>query len=82
MTITLLIVVGLLGLVTVVGVLMTKAAGFGRFSTSVLLLTLVLFLSSLLLITGHFEGPVFVNVLFAIIGFAGGLITARDTPGK
>ena len=67
----------ILGSVAVIGIFVTKTPGFGRYSTSVLLLTLVLFVSAFFLVGGQIEAPVFANIVFAITGFAGGLITAK-----
>lgn len=65
-------------LVALVGFFLTKSNGFGRFSTSTLLLLLVVAVSSLLFASGKMEGTVVANILFAVIGFAGGLFTAKD----
>ena len=73
-----LIVLAVLGVVALIGIFRTKTPGFGRYSTSVLLLTLVLFVSALFLVAGKLDAPVFANIVFAITGFAGGLITGRD----
>ncbi len=73
-----LIALATLGLVAVIGIFVTKTQGFGRYSTSVLLLTLVLFVSGFFLVAGKIEPSVFANILFAITGFAGGLITAKS----
>jgi hypothetical protein len=74
------VVLGLLilGIAALVGIFMTKTNGFGRFSTSLLLVTLALVIGAVLRAAGLFDGPVFVNILFAVIGFAGGLVTGRE----
>ena len=72
----------LLGGGAIVGVLVTKTPGFGRFSTSVLLLTLVLTVSALFLAFGKIEPSVFANVVFAVAGFAGGLLANRKEPSN
>lgn len=68
-----------IGLVALVGFFVTKTAGFGRFATSVFLLVLVLIVSALLFAAGKLDGEVLANIFFAIIGFAGGLFTHRDS---
>jgi len=73
------ILIGLavLGAATVIGVFVTKTPGFGRYSTSVLLLVLILFISASLLVSGKIDSSVFANIVFAIAGFAGGLLSVR-----
>jgi hypothetical protein len=63
--------------VALVGIFRTKDPGWGRFSTSTLILTLVLLIASTLLVFGKLESSVVVNVLFAVVGFAGGLIADK-----
>lgn len=74
------LVIGLsaLGIAALIGIFRTKTPGFGRYSTSLLLLTLVLFVTGLFLAAGKIESSVFANIAFAIAGFAGGLITAKQ----
>lgn len=60
------------------GFFKTKTEGFGRFTTSTLLILLVLTISSLLYATGKLQGDVMANVLFAVFGFAGGLFTSKN----
>ena len=64
---------------SIVGVFSTKTAGFGRYTTSVLVLALVLFVASLAFVLGKVEWQPLSNLLFAIAGFAGGLVTAKQT---
>ena len=66
-------------LVALIGFLITKTKGFGRYSTSTLLLILVLMIASLLYSNGKLSDQVLTNLLFAIIGFAGGLFTSKDS---
>jgi hypothetical protein len=68
----------IIGAIALLGIFFTKTAGFGKFTTSLLLLVLVLFVSSLFFATGKIETSVFTNILFSIAGFAGGLITNKD----
>ena len=69
-------VVALFG-ATIFGIFRTKKDGFGRYTTSVLVLTLVLFVAALAFVTGKVEWTPLANLLFAVTGYAGGLITAR-----
>ena len=62
---------------SIIGIFKTKTAGFGRYTTSVLVLTLVLFVAALAFVLGRVEWAPLANLLFAIAGFAGGLITAK-----
>ena len=63
---------------TIVGIFRTKTPGFGKYTTSALLLTLILFVAAMALVQGKVEWTPMANILFAIAGFAGGLITARS----
>jgi hypothetical protein len=67
-----------LGLVALLGFMMTKTQGFGRYSTSTLLLILVLVFSTLLYVSGKVDEQTLANLMFAIVGFAGGLFTSKD----
>jgi len=80
MTTTDLLLVGLfvLGAGTLLGIFKTKTAGFGRYTTSVILLSLVLVISAMLFVAGMIESAIFINVAFAITGFAGGIVTAKE----
>ena len=62
---------------SIFGIFKTKTAGFGRYTTSALVLTLVLFVAALAFVLGRVEWAPLANLLFAIAGFAGGLITAK-----
>jgi len=62
-----------LGLISVVGFFWTKTKGFGRFTTATLLILLVLIISSLLALNDSLDKNVIGNILFAIMGFSGGL---------
>lgn len=61
----------------IIGVFWTKTKGFGRYTTSTLVLTLVLFVAAMAFMTGKVEWAPLANLLFAVAGFAGGLITAK-----
>lgn len=67
-----------LGGASLFGFFKTKTSGFGRFTTSTLLIILVLTISGLLYAGGKLENQVMANVLFAVFGFAGGLFTSKD----
>ncbi len=62
---------------TMIGIFATKTPGFGKYSTSVVLLSVVVFIASFFLLFGLINSQVFVNILFAVAGFAGGLISAK-----
>ncbi len=64
---------------TICGILLTKKPGFGRYTTSVLIFALVLFVASLAFVLGKVELEPLSNLLFAIAGFAGGLIMGKQT---
>ncbi|PHS33797.1 MAG: hypothetical protein COA92_04690 [Sulfurovum sp.] len=73
------IAIFVLGIIVLVGFFITKAKGFGRFSTSVVLLFLVLILSTLLYANGKLDEKVIASILFAVFGFAGGLFTNKGS---
>jgi hypothetical protein len=62
---------------TLVGIFLTKTEGFGRYSTSVLILVLALFVVSLAFAVGKIESQPFFSLLFAVVGYAGGLISNK-----
>ena len=62
---------------SIFGIFKTKTSGFGRYTTSALVLTLVLFVAAFAFVLGKVEWTPLANLLFAAIGFAGGLITAK-----
>lgn len=68
----------LLGAGTLFGIFMTKTPGFGRYTTSIILLSLVLVVSAMLLVSGLIESSIFINIAFAVTGFAGGIVTAKE----
>lgn len=69
-----------LDLVILIGFFITKEKGYGRFNTSVLLLLTVTAFVPLLLVLGKIESRDATNLFFAVIGFAGGLFTAKLKP--
>ena len=66
------------GIAALVGIFVTKTPGFGKYSTSLLLLTLVLFTAALFFAAAKIESGLFANIVFAVAGFAGGLITGKQ----
>lgn len=73
-----LLAVFLISLVALLGFFCTKTRGFKRFSTSTLLLLLVVGLSAIFFAASMLPAQVLANIFFAVIGFAGGLFTGRD----
>lgn len=67
-----------IGLSALIGFFVTKTKGYGRFATSTFLMLVVLVVSSLMYVGGKLDGQIMANVLFAIIGFAGGLFTGKE----
>jgi p-aminobenzoyl-glutamate transporter AbgT len=67
---------------TLAGIFKTKTAGFGRFTTSIVLLVLVLFVAAVAFILGKLELQPLANLLFAIAGYAGGLLTSKEAKKK
>ena len=65
------------GIAAIVGIFWTKTKGWGSYSTSTLILTLALFIAANFLVIGKIEASVFLNIIFAIIGYAGGLINGK-----
>ena len=74
-----LIAIFVLGIVALAGFFYSKTKGFGRFSASTLLMLLVLITSALLYAAGKLDSHIIANVFFAVIGFAGGLFTGKET---
>jgi len=74
----LLLAVFIIGVAALIGFFFTKTKGFGRFATSTFLLLLVVIVSALLYAGGKLDGQVLANIFFAVIGFAGGLFTAKE----
>jgi len=68
----------IIGLISLIGFFVTKTKGFGRFATSTLLMILVFIISSLMFSAGKFDAQVMANIVFSVIGFAGGLFTGKE----
>jgi len=60
------------------GVFLTKVEGFGKYTVSVLVLVLALFVASLAFSIGRIEAQPFMSLLFAVVGYAGGLISKKE----
>lgn len=67
-----------IGVIALIGFFWTKQAGFGKYTTSALLLIIVITISSLLYVTNKIEPETMVNIIFAIFGFAGGLFSGNN----
>lgn len=65
------------GLVAIIGFFTSKSAGFGPFTTGILLLLLAVVTASLLSSVGRLSDTIMANLLFTVIGFAGGLFTPK-----
>lgn len=80
MNLSIILVIGiiLLGAIALIGFFVTKANGFGKYTTSTLILLVSLVLCALLYAGDHLDAQLFGHALMAIIGFAGGLIVAKD----
>ena len=65
-----------IGAIVLIGFFVTKSKGFGKFSASTLVLLTALILSTALSASGIMDSRLLVNVIMAVVGFAGGLIVA------
>lgn len=79
---TALICLTIFGAIALIGIFWTKTQGFGKYTTSLLLLVLVLFLSSFFFFLGSITSTMFVNIVFAVTGFGGGLLSAKKIDGQ
>jgi uncharacterized membrane protein YoaK (UPF0700 family) len=73
----LLLAIFVVGTVAVIGFFFKMQRGFGKFNTSTLLLLLVVIITGLFFAADKFQPEIMANITFAIIGFAGGLFTAK-----
>lgn len=64
------------------GIFKTKTPGFGRYTTSALILVLVLFIAGFFALLGKLESQGLLNILFAVAGYAGGLIVGQAPDAK
>ncbi|HMD30925.1 MAG TPA: hypothetical protein VKG84_03370 [Candidatus Acidoferrales bacterium] len=67
-----------LGIAAIIGIFATKTPGWGRYSMSTLILALALFIAADFLLIGKIVASVFLNITFAIVGYAGGLINGKN----
>jgi hypothetical protein len=74
----LLIAVSIIGIAALIGFFATKLAGFGKFTTSTFLMLLIIILTALFFAAGKIQAEFLSNVIFAVIGFAGGLFTTKN----
>lgn len=74
----LLVAIFLLGVTVIVGILATKKPGFGKFTTSTLLLAMVFVAAALFFAAGKIDSPLFGQISFAVLGFAGGLLANKE----
>ena len=75
-TTTLVIVISILGAIALIGFFWTKTAGYGKYTTSTLILLVITLLAALLFASGKLDGSLLSNIFLAVAGFAGGLIAA------
>jgi len=67
-----------ISIVALGGFFITKTKGFGRYATSSFLLLLVVIFSAFFFAIGKIDVQIMVNIFFAVIGFAGGLVVKKD----
>ncbi len=67
-----------IGLISIVGFFTTKTKGFGRYATSTFLILITIIIASLLFSTGKLEKELMGNLIFAVIGFSGGLFIGKE----
>jgi hypothetical protein len=60
-----------------IGFFVTKKAGWGRYTSALLLLVLVLFVAGLAFATGKIDWPGISGLLLAIAGYAAGLVSPK-----
>lgn len=70
------IAVFLLGASALWGFFRTKKDGFGRYTASALIIILVLTITAIFFSQGKIDEKLISNILFAVVGFAGGLVTS------
>lgn len=71
------ICLSVVSIAVLIGIFATKTAGWGRYSSALLILATALFIGAFFLLIGKIEASVFLNITFAIIGYAGGLINGK-----
>ena len=63
---------------TLWGFFKTKKEGFGKHTSGLLVLILVTFVGAFALSIGKIEWPSLANLLFAIAGFGGGMVSDKE----
>ena len=61
-----------------IGFFLTKNKGWGRYTSALLLLLLVLFVAGLAFSMGRIDWPDISGLLLAIAGYAAGLVSPKD----
>jgi hypothetical protein len=64
--------------VALIGFFKTKTPGWGAYTTSILLLLLILFVAGVAFAVGQVDWPSASGLLLAIAGYAGGIVTTMD----
>jgi hypothetical protein len=64
--------------ICLLGFYFTSKQGFGRYATSLVILTVVLCVATLAFFEGKIPDSIFTNLLFLIAGYAGGLIGKQE----
>ena len=64
--------------VSLIGIFKTKTEGFGKYTSSLVLFVLILYLLSLFFAFGKVESHLLANAVFAVLGYAGGLVVGKS----
>ena len=70
--------ISVIGLVAIIGFFVTKTKGYGRYATSTFLILVSLIIAALIFAADKLDRQVMANLLFAVIGFSGGLFTGKE----
>ena len=65
-------------IIALIGFFVTKKPGFRKYATALLVLILILFCSTLLIANSKGDIQILINLLFAVAGYAGGLVSMKD----
>ncbi|HWG58447.1 MAG TPA: hypothetical protein VN661_05310 [Candidatus Acidoferrales bacterium] len=68
--------------ITIIGIFLTKTAGFGKYTSSLIILVLALYVVSLFFGLGKIDATQFMSLIFAAVGFGGGLIANKQNASK
>ncbi|PCI40488.1 MAG: hypothetical protein COB53_01100 [Elusimicrobia bacterium] len=71
-----------IGAGSLIGFFRTKSEGFGRTSTSLLLIITLLTIASLFYAGGKLESAIMANILFSVFGFACGMLASKSGPDR